>query len=203
MEEQADRVASALGALRLGRATVIGHSTGGEVAIALAARHPDLVRRLVVMDTETDEDDVDVDLPTRLSVSPFVGEGLWRVLTDNQIRDGLKQAFASDDFPVPDQFVDDVKRMTFSSYKKTFDESADYVNDGHLARDFRTVHAPTMIVFGRQDRLVDPSSAQKFDDLRRSHIVLIPGAGHAAMVEKPVALARAVLAFDRRPAERR
>ena len=63
MEEQADRVAAALERLRVKRALVAGHSTGGEVAIALAARHPQLARALAVIDTEPDEKFV--DLPSR------------------------------------------------------------------------------------------------------------------------------------------
>jgi pimeloyl-ACP methyl ester carboxylesterase len=199
IEQQADRVALAMRLLRLPKATIVGHSTGGEVAIALAARHPTLVKRLVVMDSEADEDDVHTDFLTKLSVFPVVGEAFWRIGTDNQIKDGLKQAFASDDFPVPDQFVRDVRKMTYSSFKKTSDESGDYVDDGHLTRDYRVIRVPTMLVFGRQDRLVDPASAQRFNALRRSRIELIDGAGHSAMVEKPDEVVRLLLDFDRAP----
>jgi pimeloyl-ACP methyl ester carboxylesterase len=203
MEDQADRIATALRLLRVRRATVVGHSTGGEVAIALAARHPEFVRRLVVMDTEADEDDVDTDLSTKLSLTPFVGEAFWRVGTDGQIEDGLKQAFASDDFPVPDQFVRDFRKLTYTSFKKTSNESGDYVDDGHLARDYRRIRAPTMVVYGRGDRLVDPASAQKLSSLRASRVVLIDGAGHSAMVERPDELARVLLRFDGAGAARR
>jgi pimeloyl-ACP methyl ester carboxylesterase len=200
MAAQADRVARALEVLRLGKpATVVGHSTGGEVAIALAARHPGLVGRLVVIDTETDEDDVHVDTSTKLTVTPVIGEALWRFLTDGQIRDGLHRAFSSDRFPVPDQFVHDVKRLTFSSYKKTYDESADYVDDGDLARDFRRTRVPAMIVFGGRDRLVEPRSARGYAALRPVRTAIVPGAGHAVMVERPDAVARLLTAFARAP----
>lgn len=43
-------VAETLQARGVGRADVIGHSLGGKVAMALALRHPDRVRRLVVAD---------------------------------------------------------------------------------------------------------------------------------------------------------
>jgi pimeloyl-ACP methyl ester carboxylesterase len=197
MEAQANRLALALRALRVHRATVVGHSTGGEVAIALAARHPELARRLVVMDTETDEDDMHVDTDTKLSLAPFLGEALWRLGTDGQVRDGLKQAFASDRYPVPDQFVRDVRRMTFSSYQKTYHESASYVDEGRLARDFRAVRGATMIVFGKQDRLVDPAAAKKYVGLGARRVALIEGAGHSAMVEKPAEVARLLLPFAR------
>jgi pimeloyl-ACP methyl ester carboxylesterase len=197
IEAQADRVALALRVLRVKQALVAGHSAGGEVAIALTARHPDLVRRLVVIDSKADEDDVNVDFKAKLSVTPVVGEAFWRVSSDGQIRDGLEQAFSNDSFPVPHQFVRDVRRMTYDSYKKSYDESADYVDQGHLARDFKSGRAPAMIVFGRSDRLVDPTSARRFVALRRSQVALIDGAGHSPMVEKPAELSRLMLRFDR------
>ena len=158
MEAQADRIAFALRVLKVKTALVAGHSAGGEVAIALGARHPELVRRLVVIDTKADEDDVSTDFIARLSVTPIIGQAFWQLASDGQVRDGLKQGFASDRYPVPEQFVRDVRRLTYSSFKKTYDESGDYVDDGNLANDFKRARAPAMVVFGRQDRLVDPAS---------------------------------------------
>jgi hypothetical protein len=82
MEEQADRVALALDRLGVRRALVAGHSTGGEVAIALAARHPELARRLAIIDTEPDEKYVDTDTLGDLSVTPVIGETMKRLATD-------------------------------------------------------------------------------------------------------------------------
>ncbi|MBF9133424.1 alpha/beta hydrolase [Plantactinospora sp. S1510] len=50
----ADVVARALRLVTVTGADVIGHSMGGAVAVALAARHPDLVRRLVLVDPPLD-----------------------------------------------------------------------------------------------------------------------------------------------------
>ena len=196
MNEQADRIAMAMTKLRVRRALVAGHSTGGEVAIALAARHPELVRRLVVLDTETDEDQVDTDAATKASVTPFIGELAWRLITEGQIRDGLKQAF-SDGYKVPQEFVDDFQDLTFTAYKKTYDESADYVDDGDLKNDFRRSRAPAMIVFGSKDELVDPKAAREYPKIRPARVEYVPGAGHAVMVEKPREVARLMQSFDR------
>jgi 3-oxoadipate enol-lactonase/4-carboxymuconolactone decarboxylase len=47
----ADDIAALCAQLGIDQADVIGHSRGGRVAMALAGRHPDLVRQLVVLDT--------------------------------------------------------------------------------------------------------------------------------------------------------
>ncbi|GAA0283614.1 alpha/beta hydrolase [Streptomyces polychromogenes] len=54
LEAHADTVALALTAAGVGAAEVIAHSMGGAVAIVLAARHPHLVSRLVLVDANLD-----------------------------------------------------------------------------------------------------------------------------------------------------
>ncbi|MFE9956488.1 alpha/beta fold hydrolase [Micromonospora sp. NPDC005299] len=54
LEMHADVVACALRAAGVSQADVVAHSMGGAVATVLAARHPELARRLVLIDTPLD-----------------------------------------------------------------------------------------------------------------------------------------------------
>ncbi|MCC9309536.1 alpha/beta hydrolase [Kitasatospora sp. RB6PN24] len=54
LEDHADAVATALEAADVEAAEVIAHSMGGAVAIVLAARHPRLVAKLVLVDANLD-----------------------------------------------------------------------------------------------------------------------------------------------------
>ncbi|MFJ5773870.1 alpha/beta fold hydrolase [Streptomyces sp. NPDC093094] len=54
LEAHADALAAALDAAGLGGAELIAHSMGGAVAIVLARRRPDLVRRLVLTEANLD-----------------------------------------------------------------------------------------------------------------------------------------------------
>ncbi|CAL9504188.1 alpha/beta fold hydrolase [Streptomyces sp. NPDC030392] len=54
LEDHADALATALRAAGVADAELVAHSMGGSVAIVLAARHPDLVSRLVLVDANLD-----------------------------------------------------------------------------------------------------------------------------------------------------
>jgi pimeloyl-ACP methyl ester carboxylesterase len=195
--QQADRVAAALGRLGVRRALIAGHSLGGEVAIALVARHPELARGLVVIDSKPDQRFADPDLLATLSLKPVVGQAMKRIATDSAIKEGLKQGFA-EGFDVPDEFVRDFKKVTYTAYDKSYDESGDYVDDGQLARDIKAVQVPRLVIFGKEDRLVEPP-AEAADYYRQQFDVpvkLVEGAGHSPMVEQPVETARLLKAFD-------
>jgi pimeloyl-ACP methyl ester carboxylesterase len=198
VEGQANRVSAALDRLGARRALVAGHSFGGEVAIALAARNPRLTRALAVIDSKPAKRFSDPDVLARLSLTPVIGQAMRRLATDGTIRDGLGQAF-EEGFDVPEEFVDDFNEMTYTAYKQTYDESNDYVEEGKLAEDLRAVRVPRLVIFGQGDRLVEPVD-EAADYYRRElgvRVEEIPGAGHSPMVEQPEMTARLLLELDR------
>ena len=97
------------------RREVVGHSLGGSVTVALAEQHPQLVDRVVIIDMPPDNSYGDLGFIAGLAFQPVIGEALWRIKPDFSIREGLGVAFAPG-YDVPDAFVEDVKRMTYTSY---------------------------------------------------------------------------------------
>src|SRR4028119_904502 len=57
----------------LTRANVIGHDLGGNMAVKLAADHPDVGGRLVLVATPADDDQIDLPTPLWLATLPVVG----------------------------------------------------------------------------------------------------------------------------------
>ena len=74
----AEVVADLYAGLDLGRSAVVGHGLGGAVAITLAARHPELVSRLVLVDSLCF--DGTMDLRRRLALLPVVGSIVMKQL---------------------------------------------------------------------------------------------------------------------------
>jgi len=195
---QADTVAEALERLGVRGGEVVGHSLGGSVAVAVAERHPDLATRVVIIDTASGEHDRgSLGFIAGLAFQPVIGEALWKVKPDFATRKGLQVAFAPG-FDVPDEFVADVNRMTYSAYDDSPGGSSDYSSEKPLDRRMRATGLPLMVLMGAEEQIVDDPEAalaeyKKALPLAQTH--LIQGAGHSPNVEKPRETAHLVLEF--------
>lgn len=204
MPEQADLIASALGRLGVREAEVVGHSLGGPVSIALAEQSPELVDRLVIIDSVPDRSYGDVGFIGELPFMPVIGQTLWRIKPDFSIRDGLEVAFAPG-FAVPDAFVEDVKRMTYSSYSGSHDGFDEYTGEQALPERAAATGKPTLAIMGAEEQIAnDPEAALAAYAAAGARTQLILGAGHSPNVEKPAQTAAVVLAFQapKKPAKR-
>ncbi len=200
--DQANAVAEVLGRLGVRDAEVVGHSLGGPVAFALAEQSPQLVNRLVAIDSIPDTSYGDVGFIGELPFKPVIGEALWRIKPDFSIRDGLKVAFAPG-FPVPDAFVEDVKRMTYSAYTGSHDAFDEYTGEEPLSERAAAIGKPLLAIMGAEEQIAsDPSAslAAYREAYPEAVTKLIAGAGHSPNVEKPAETAALVLGFEQLPA---
>lgn len=204
--EQADLLAAALGRLGVREAEVVGHSLGGPISIALAEQSPELVDRLVIIDSIPDTSYGDVGFIGELPFKPVIGQALWRIKPDFSIEDGLEVAFAPG-FPVPAAFVEDVKRMTYSAYSGSHDGFDEYTSEEALPERVAATGKPTLAIMGAEEQIAnDPEAALSAYRTAGPQIEtkLIGGAGHSPNVEKPALTASLVLAFQprKKPAKR-
>ena len=196
-ENQAKLVAEALSRLRVRDAEVVGHSLGGAVSVALAERAPRLVNRVAIVDMPPDDSYGDLGFIAGLAFVPVLGEALWTIKPNFSVRDGLKVAFAPG-FDVPDAFVDDVKRLTYTAYDESPEKTEDFIGAESLDQRMRATGKPLMVLMGAEEQIVnDPERALRQyasgDPGTETH--LIAGAGHSPNVEKPAETARLILEF--------
>ncbi len=204
MPDQAALVAEALKRLRVRGATVVGHSLGGTVATALAEAPGDHVGRLVVVDQAPDESFARSGLgfTEEIGTAPVIGPALWQVTPDFVVRDGLQIAFAPG-FEVPDRFVAEFDRMTYTSYDSDGAE-ADFMGEEPLDRRIERTGIPLLAIFGAEDQIYESKRAlAAYATVPGARTALIPGAGHSPNVEKPRRTAALILAFARSRSGRR
>jgi pimeloyl-ACP methyl ester carboxylesterase len=174
-----------LDALGIQQTTVIGHSFGGMMAAELAANNPERVARLVL-------------------VAPI---GLW--LDEHPVPDisgvpasKLPQLVLADPtgpvaamLPAPDPSDPDALLMAVNSMSSILQFIWPLPDKGLRKRLYR-VKAPTLIIWGAQDRLVDPAYGLAFHQaIAGSRLEVIGGAGHLPQLEQPATFAALVDGF--------
>ncbi|MEW5734831.1 MAG: alpha/beta hydrolase [Thermodesulfobacteriota bacterium] len=190
-------VAGFMDAVGLERATVVGNSLGGEVAVLLDAAHPEKVERLVLVDAGG----YPFKRPFVITLTTLPGASTLAPLIFGKymVRDNLKQVFY-DDSKVTPELVD-------AFYNRLRTENALYAMtaigrgheqekcDGFIAA-VKKVAAPTLIIWGENDPWIPVSLAHRFNqEIPGSTLVLLSQCGHTPQLEKPGDTAQAVLAF--------
>jgi pimeloyl-ACP methyl ester carboxylesterase len=193
MEHQADTIAAALDELGAEPVLAVGQSLGGPVSTALAQRHPDKVRGLVIMDSASQTKYVDLPLTAKIARAPVIGPAIKQVVPDGTIHKELSKAF-HEGFEFPDAFVDDVKGMTYTAFAESPEQGGDFTDAEHLDDRIAATGLPATVIFGAEDRIVNPDSADDYRDIPRAKVVVLQGIGHTPQMEAPARSAALVRA---------
>ncbi|MFF2849972.1 alpha/beta fold hydrolase [Streptomyces sp. NPDC058001] len=187
IREQGRRVGTALDRLGVGHAVVVGHSSGGYAATALAEQRPDLVTALVLINTGPGMDAFTAPGPA------VIDPARWPP-TDDQIRQFASTAFRAG-YEVPQELVDELRGMTYHAVTTAMQASVAYLNRQALPDRLRTLGKPLQVIFGDQDRRWRPSSAADYRVVPGARVELLPGAGHTPILEEPARTAALLLPF--------
>ena len=209
MAENAELLAELLVRSGAGPAVVVGHSYGGGIAVLLAARHPALVRALVLVASVGEAGSVNgfdhvLALPVLgevLSVAGLVTMGrilprlrpLSRVLPPalgDRLRAGL-----------PDrQYALEVSRLGWRMCRSFLTEQRSLLAEiGDVQRALRVLSVPTAVMTGTWDTVVPPTSAAATAaSIRGSELVTVARAGHYLLRDTPSVVAAAVRHMEAR-----
>lgn len=195
METQAKLVAEVLAQLDVTGAVLVGHSMGGKVVTSVAEQSPELVSGLVILDTGPDNSMGGVSGSAKAARTPMLGQALWRLSPDFMMRRNLAQGFAPD-FEVPDEFVEDVRAMTYSAFVESGRASEDYTERQSLPDRLARVGKPLLVIFGEEDQMFEArESLSAYAAIPGVKTQLITGSGHSPQVEAPAETAESILAF--------
>ncbi len=185
-----DAVADDLAAVLAGEpAHIVGVSFGALAALALARRHPRLVRSLVLSDTTLGRAALAPEERTRWT------EGRYALAADLQSRAGERaREIAGPGAPedVLAEIAGNMRRARPAGYR--------YVTDVIAATDalpwLEGIAVPALVVCGEHDSVVGLALSQLIAErIPDARLATIPGAGHAPNVERADDFAGAVRAF--------
>ncbi len=191
---------------------LIGNSMGGAISIRVAARRPDLVRTLTLISPALPDLRPRL-LPARLALvsTPGIGRLVMDHIrqqpperrTDRSIRD----LYADPNRMQPERRAeaiaelirrDDLGYATDVLLNSGRALVAEYLwrGPGSLWRDAARVTAPTLVIHGSHDRLVNPSTAGRAArTFKRCRVVVLASVGHVAMMERPDLVAAEMRGF--------
>ena len=183
--------------LQLPHATLAGNSLGGEIAWRVATLAPQRIDKLVLVDAAGyvfQPQTVPVGfLLAGVPVLNRVGEHvLPRVMVDASVR-----SVYGDPAKVTEALVDRYFELaTREGNRRALRLRFQQMAMGEGSDRIKTLHLPTLILWGGRDRLIPPAQAQLFArDIPGSRVQVFPGLGHVPQEEDPEVTAAAVQAF--------
>ena len=195
MGQIAERVARFCQARQLHTCVLVGHSMGGNVAIELALRRPDLIERLVLVDPAAQPN----DMPsyTRSYLDPLGG---WAALRASMAIARPLNLVAQH---VPHAHGGGFVRPTLRRVAYMARHDADALRallDGLFANPIGSrmsqLRMPTLVVSGEFDPLVPPPLSRRVAGaISGAQYVVVRGAAHNPMDERPREFAQTLLEF--------
>lgn len=171
-DEYAKWVAGFLDALAIDRATMVGHSCSGAVALALAERHPARVERLVLADT----------------VGAGGAHSLLRVLAGRGLDGVLEWRLTGRGWPHVAQNI--------LTHPRNFAYQTWLAAKTDLSRRAALVRAPTLIAWGALDYTFPPRCATALrQQMPKSTLYVSADGSHDWIVDRPMEFADAVHEF--------
>lgn len=184
---------------QIGRPVVlVGASMGGAAAIDFALTYPECVAALVLIDSAGFAAGPAMG---RLMVPPLDGWATSFLASPGVRRRISAQAYCDRSFVTADAELCAALHLLSPRWKEAliaFTKSGGY---NFLSRKIAQISRPTLIVWGKQDRILGIKDAARFQQaIRGSQLVWIDQCGHVPHLEKPQETAAAIFNFVRQQA---
>lgn len=201
---QARFVAAAMDQLAIDRATVVGHSMGGNVAAHLALAAPDRVHALILVDAATGPASgggAGGQLASFLLRIPPIHQAARHVVrsaaTPERVTDILRSAYLEPDrVATPDVVAAYLVPQRLADWDLALLAIVRDGADNALGDRIAGIGAPTLVIWGDQDPWVPVSTGEAIvATMPTSAWAVIPNSGHLPFEEQPAAFMAALLAF--------
>ena len=179
----ADDTAGLLQALHISHANVLGWSTGGEIALALAVRHPDLVQALVLSGATAGG-------PRAIQAAPAIDA----LLASSRLQDEMKllseRLFTPSGSAAMNDYVGGYLQVPAGPVsaeivqRQAAAEQA-FARDTEVYDALPRISARTLVTNGSLDQLVPPGNARLIASrIPHAQLVIFDGAAHAMMFQQ-------------------
>ncbi len=176
--DYADVVAEFISKLGIHDAAIVGHSFGGRVGIKLAALHPQIIGKLVLVDSAGFA--MDPNKKSLMNAGAKIAKPFFKPKFMQGLRKKIYQSIGAEDY------------IATPELQRTF---VNIVSED-LTEDMRKITCPTLIITGENDQETPIEFGQRMHVLisakggsasggHNSKFIILPNAGHFSFLDKP------------------
>jgi pimeloyl-ACP methyl ester carboxylesterase len=166
--DYADIVAEFIRKLGLKNTIIIGHSFGGRVAIKLSSVNPELVSKVVLVDSAGFV--METSKKTLTKAAAKIAKPFFKPKFMQPLRKKIYQTIGAEDY------------LATPELQKTFVN----ITGEDLSEDMKKIQAPTLIIFGENDKETPVTYGELMKFLIPSpKLLFLKGAGHFSFLDKP------------------
>jgi 2-hydroxymuconate-semialdehyde hydrolase len=197
LSAQANYLLELLDKLGVERVVIVGHDIGGGIAQIVAARYPQRIAKLVLVNSVVDDNWPVLEL--RLLRIPLLGYTALTLMEKAMWRHVLRKGFFNEDM-LTDETLDRYRHWYHGpAGRQRLVRNARALNNADLTTVTKEIHAvlaPTLILWGREDKYLAPRLAQVLcQHLHCCRFMFVERAGHFVLDEQPQVVANAIQQF--------
>jgi len=176
------------------QAALIGHSSGGGWALHLASRHPERIKKLILIDSSGF--DIPASLSFKLFYIPIIGELFAKFFTFEDVKKGYEDAFYDKSLISNTTIQEMMTPLTFFHNREAQYRSIRNQDWQQTELALPQIKIPTLVIWGKHDAYLNASMADRFGrTLTHSRVVIIDNCGHSAHEEQPDTVNKLILDF--------
>ena len=180
--------------LKLAPVHLVGLSMGGFVSMRIAARRPELVRSLSLLETSADPEPPEnvpryrrLNLVARwLGLAPVAGKVMPIMFAKSTLADPTRAA----------ELAEWRRRLIANDRIGITRAVKGVIDRAPIHAELGAVRAPTLVMVGEEDAATVPAKAERIRDaIKGARLVRVPRAGHTSTLENPTWVTRELRAF--------
>jgi len=175
-----------LRALKIEKTNLIGSSLGGLIALWFSINNQEMVRKLVI------EASPGFEVGAGNTIKKYMGDW-WTIEKLKKFYDFIYYRPIIDDKTLISRFKMFNTPEAKYSYKSTLEMPKDWKD---LSKRLKNFKKPTLIIWGKEDKLIPVKHAYEFRKLMENlELIIFDETGHVPHAEKPKEFNRAVINF--------
>jgi pimeloyl-ACP methyl ester carboxylesterase len=186
--DSANDLAALMAHLGVQKAVLAGMSQGGYLSLRCALTHPELVRALVLIDTQALQEDATKMTGHAALIQEWVERGL-----SDEVAGIVAHIILGDGWEGTPDWQTKWRRATVPNLLQCFTTLG---SRDDISEKIRAITAPALVIHGTLDHAIDLDRAQAMADaLPNARMVTVPGGGHAANLTHPEPVNAAIRKF--------